>query len=101
MAAVLVKDQKSTGKQIKKYFAEWKDLGFLPKKPEAPAPDGPALEKIINLIKDRHILAAAEYTNAGSPTLGLKKTKMGQSSEQTSDSDSHDQHDEEIPSQCH
>ena len=60
MAAVLVKDRKSTGKQIKKYFAEWKDLGFLPKKPEAPAPDGPALEKIINLIKDHHVLAAAE-----------------------------------------
>ena len=61
--------------KIKKYFAEWKDLGFLPKKPEAPAPDGPALKKIINLIKDHHVLAAAEYTNAGSPTWGLKKQK--------------------------
>ena len=75
MAAVLVKDRKSTGKQIKKYFAEWEDLGFLSKKPEAPAPDGPALEKIINLIKDHHGLAAAEYTKAGSPTWGLKKQK--------------------------
>ena len=75
VASVLVKDQESTRKEIRKYFGEWKDLGLLSKEPEAPAPDGPALGKIINLVKSHHRVAAAEYISAGSPTWGLKKAK--------------------------
>ena len=59
VAAVLVKDRKSTRKQIRKYFAESKDLGFLSKEPEAPAPDGPALGKIINLAQNKHLIVTA------------------------------------------